>query len=89
MAVNILIYPEAVVHSCSVKKVLFKILETSTRAEVFLNKAPDLRPHSYNSLKKTPELVFSWEFCEMFKNTYFVEHLRMTVSTYWRNFHDY
>ena len=89
MAVNILIYPEAVVHSCSVKKVLFKILETSTRAEVFLNKAPGLRPHSYDSLKKTPELVFSCEFCEMFKNTYFVEHLRMTVSTYWRNFHDY
>ena len=89
MAVNILIYPEAVVHSCSVKKVLFKIFETSNRVEVFLNKARGLRPPSYNSLKQTPELVFSCEFCEMFKNTYFVEHLWMTVSAYWRNFHDY
>ena len=77
MAVNILIYPEAVVHSCSVKKMFFKILETSTCAGVFSNKVAGLRPPSNNSLKKkTAALVFSCGFCKIFKNTYFVEHLR-------------
>ena len=51
MAVNILIYPEAVVHSCSVK-MFFKMLETSTCAGVFSNKVAGLRSPSYNSLKK-------------------------------------
>ena len=48
MPVNVLIYPEAVVHSCSVKEVLFKILQTSTCAGVFFNEAADLRPPSYD-----------------------------------------
>ena len=25
--------------------------------------------------KEIPTQTFSWEFCEMFKNTYFVDHL--------------
>ena len=29
--------------------------------------------------KVTPAQVFSWEFCEIFKNTYFAEHLRRAV----------
>ena len=30
--------------------------------------------------KNTPEQLFSGEFCEMFKNSYFVEHLRTAAS---------
>ena len=31
-------------------------------------------------IKQIPELQFSREFCENFKNIYFVEHLRVTIS---------
>ena len=31
-------------------------------------------------LKETPTLTFSCEYCEIFKNTYFGEHLRTTAS---------
>ena len=31
-----------------------------------------MQPYS----KETPAQVFSCEFCEIFKNTYFLEHLR-------------
>ena len=30
--------------------------------------------------KETPAQVFSSEFCEFFKNTYFVEHLQTAAS---------
>ena len=33
--------------------------------------------------KETPEQVFSYEFCKIFKNTYFGKHLETTVSVYW------
>ena len=26
--------------------------------------------------------MFSYEFCKIFKNTFFIEHLRMTVSVF-------
>ena len=29
-----------------------------------------------SKIKETPSQVFSWEFCETLKNTYFTEHLR-------------
>ena len=29
---------------------------------------------------KTPAQVFSYEFCDIFKNTYFIEHLRTAAS---------
>ena len=32
--------------------------------------------------KNTPAQVFSYEFCEIFKNTLFAEHLRATASDY-------
>ena len=35
--------------------------------------------------KKTLTQVFSSEFCEVFKNIYFTEHLRTTVSVYGAN----
>ena len=30
--------------------------------------------------KETPAQVFSYEYCKMFKNTYFEEHLRTAAS---------
>ena len=33
-------------------------------------------------MKMTPAQVFSYEFCEMFKNILFKEHLRATSSDY-------
>ena len=34
------------------------------------------RPQACNSIEKeTLALVFSWEFCEIFKNIFFTEHL--------------
>ena len=59
-------------------------------SEVFF-KSEDLKACSLNLqtkrlatlLKKTPTQGFSCEMCEIFKNTYFEEHLRMTASTYW------
>ena len=66
MTVNILIYPEAVVHSCSVKKVFLEILQTSTCAGVsFLIKlqAGGLRPTT--SLKKILAQVLFCEICQI------------------------
>ena len=38
-------------------------------------------PEGCNFIKKvTVAQVFSCEFCEIFKNTYFIEHLRTTAS---------
>ena len=38
-------------------------------------------PLVYNIIQKqTLTQVFSCEFCEIFKNTFFIEHLRATAS---------
>ena len=37
-------------------------------------------------LKKTLAQVFSYEFCEISKNTFFTEHLRTTASELLSNF---
>ena len=36
----------------------------------------EAKPTPATLLKKTPAQVFSFELCEIFKNTHFVEHLR-------------
>ena len=36
-------------------------------------------------IKLTPAVVSSCGFCILFKNIYFIEHLRVTVSAFWRN----
>ena len=57
---------------------------------LFLNKVAGLRLDASNFIKKeTLAQVFSCEFCEIFKNTYFTEHLRMTASgggMWWNHF---
>ena len=40
-----------------------------------------LKNFACNFLKKTPAQVFSWKTWQIFKNIYFQEHLRTTVST--------
>ena len=62
----------------SVKK---GVLKNSTKfigkhlcGSLSLNQVAGLRPATL--LKKIPTQVFSCEFCEIFKNTYFVEHLQ-------------
>ena len=42
--------------------------------ESLLNKVKDLQN------KETPTQVFSFEYCEIFKNTYFEEHLGIAAS---------
>ena len=65
MVVNVLIYPEAVVHSCSVKKVSSKFCKLHRKppvSESLFNKVAGLRPPAFNFIKKeTPALVFSSE----------------------------
>ena len=45
--------------------------------EPFFNKVAGVAWNSIN--KETLAQVFSCEFCEIFKNTYFTEHLRTTA----------
>ena len=54
------------------KKVFLKILQ---------NLQENTQTQACNFIKKeTMVLVFSYEFCEIFKNTFFTEHLRATAS---------
>ena len=68
---------EAVAQRCSVKQVFLKIPQKSqkiTCARVsFLKK---LQTESCNFIKKEIRVhVFSCAFCEILKNTFFIEHL--------------
>ena len=65
---------------CSVRKVFLKISQNSqenTCARVsFLIKLQVSGLQVFNFIKKkTLAQVFSWEFCKVFKNTFFIEHL--------------
>ena len=70
---------------------LFNTLISSTRSNhrrwsikigVLENFTKFTGKHLHRSLYfKTPTQVFSFEFCEIFKNPFFVEHLRATAST--------
>ena len=66
--------PEAVVRGCPLKKVFLEISQNSqentcARVSFYLN-----------CKKETLAQVFSCEFCEISKNTFFIEHLRATAS---------
>ena len=65
------LYLEAVVRKCSVKKVFLQIsqnsLENTCARDSFLIKFIK---------KETLAQAFSCEFCEISKNTFFIEHLR-------------
>ena len=61
---------------------LFLISPEATRVfykKVFLKVSQ--RPKTCNFIKKeTLAQVFSWDICEIFKNTFFTEHFRATAS---------
>ena len=46
--------------------------------ESLFNKVASLK--AYNFIKKTPTQVLSCEICQIFRNTYFEEHLGTTAS---------
>ena len=72
---NARVWPEGVVWRCSVKKMFLEIsqnLQKNTCARVsFLIK---LQACNFNK-KETLTQVYSCEFCEIYKNTFFTEHL--------------
>ena len=62
---------EAVVRRCSVKNVLLKILQNSQEGTCKI----DLKVNLKMNLKiDSRSVVFSCESCEIFQNTYFLEH---------------
>ena len=70
---------------CSTKNVVFKHLTKFTRKRqcqsLFFNKVAGLE-HVTLLKKGTTKQVFSCEFCEIFWNTFFTEHLRETPSVF-------
>ena len=62
------------------------ITMTKLLNEVYIQKQPPeefcKKVNSATLLKYTPAQVFSCEIYEIFKNTYFEEHLRTTASVY-------
>ena len=73
---------KAVVRRCSVKKVFLEISQNSQEntcaRDSFFNKVPDLRP-AFIKKESLPQ-VFSCEFCEISKNTYFNRTPPLAVS---------
>ena len=75
---TVIVFAAAVDRRCSVKKVFLKISQNSqenTCASVSFSKVTDLRPKLQTLLQE-----FSCEFCEIYKNTFFTEHLWATAS---------
>ena len=68
---------------CSIKKDVLKnfvkFTEKHLCKSLFFNKAGGLRP-AIVIKKRTLMQVFFCEFCEIFKNTFFIEHLRTSTS---------
>ena len=72
-------YPEAVVRKCSVKRVFLNILQNSEKNNCARASFSTKLQADY-CRKKIATHVFSYKICEMFKNIFFKEHLRMTDS---------
>ena len=68
-------YPEAVVHRCSIKKVPSRFCQLHRKLScrsLFFNKVVRLKPPAFNFIKEeTPALVSSSEFRKAFGKTYF------------------
>ena len=79
MSVKIQKFIEAVAQRCSVRKMFLEILQDSqenTCARVsFLVKLQAYRPATLFKNLMTLVKVFSWEFCEISKTPFFLEHL--------------
>ena len=56
------------------------------RQSLFFNKVASLRSATFNFIEKeTLSLVFSCEFCQISRNTFFTEHLLVTASAVCKN----
>ena len=74
---------EAVIQRCSVKKVFLEISQNSHEKHLHQS----LLPEACNFIKKeTRAQVFSSEFCEIFKNTYFYRTPLVAASEMLLNF---
>ena len=62
---------ESIHPSCFMKKTVLKNFATFTG-----------KLQACNFIKQTPTLVFFSEYCEIFKNTYFEEHLLTAASDF-------
>ena len=68
-------HSEAVVRSCSIKKVILKIQQNSQ--ENTCARISESQAEACNFIKRaTLTKVFFSELCKIFKNTIFIEHLR-------------
>ena len=74
--------PEAVARRCSVKEVFLKMSQNSQENTcVRVSSLIKLQPKTWNVTKKeTLAQVFSFEFCEIFWNTYFYRTPLVTAS---------
>ena len=67
------VYSEAVAQTCSAKKGVLKIVSKFTEKHMcqsaFYTKVNFIK-------KETPTQLLPYNFCEIFKNTFFKEHLR-------------
>ena len=62
---------------CSVKKVFLKILQTHRKIPVAVAFLAELQAEACKFIEKeTLVQVFSCEFCEIFKKSFFIERLR-------------
>ena len=71
-------YPEAVVRKCSVKRVFLNILQNSEENNCARALFSTKLRGDY-CRKEIAAHVFSYKICEIFKNIFLKEHLRMTV----------
>ena len=68
---------------CSVKKVFLKFREIHRKEpvlEFLFNKASDFKVYNFIKKRQTLAQVFSFEFRDIFRNIYFVEHLGSAAS---------
>ena len=73
---------ETVARRSSVKKVFLKISQNAqekTCVGVFFTQLQDFNLHFFIK-KETPAQLFLCEFCKIFKNLFFADHLRTTAS---------
>ena len=79
----ILRFREAVTRSVSIEISALKNFTKFTGKllcqSLFFNKVTGLKPATLLKKEALPQ-VFSWEFCEIFKSTIFIEHLCTSVS---------
>ena len=77
-AFSMLKLSEAAIQRCSVKKVFLETLQNSQENTCI--RASFLIKLKALAQQETLAKVFSYEFCEISKNTYFTEHLWTTAS---------